>query len=197
MNRKRRSVGIAMALVAVVATGPGALGAGPGALVTDPTAHAAVTSRGPVEALAAGPTAFATGPTALAAVTSRGPVGAHAARALKATDTARLSYISASGSTLYETGRVRGTLPGSMRVHMVISATFSGSFTIYASGGSISGRGSATPKGSGVYESFSGSLHVTGGSGRFRHATGTASLYGTFNRNNYALVIQTLGTLRY
>jgi tetraprenyl-beta-curcumene synthase len=122
---------------------------------------------------------------------------ARAGRSLRASDEAHLRYVSASGSTLYETGRASGTLPGSMRVHMSIGPTFSGSFTIYASGGTIAGHGTATPHGVGVYESFAGSLTLTGGSGRFRHASGAAKLYGTFNRNTYALLIQTEGTLRY
>lgn len=122
---------------------------------------------------------------------------ARAAHTLKATDSAHLHYVSASGALLYEVGRASGTLPGSMRVHMRVAATFSGSFTISAQGSTIRGHGSATPKGAGVIESFSGSLTVTGGSGRFKHAHGTARLYGTFNRNSYALVIQTVGTLRY
>lgn len=121
----------------------------------------------------------------------------HMASALEATDEARLRYISASGSTLYETGRASGTLPGSMKVHMRIAATFSGNFTINAPGGAIVGRGSAIPHGVGVYESFAGRLTVSGGNGRYRHARGKAELYGTFNRNTYALVIQTRGTLRY
>lgn len=122
---------------------------------------------------------------------------AHAAQALRATDTAHLRYVSASGSLLYETGRASGRLPGSMHVRMRVSSTFTGSFTIYTSNGSISGHGSARPHGSGVYESFAGTLLVTGGSGRYRHAHGRAGLYGTFNRNTYALVVQTTGTLYY
>jgi hypothetical protein len=122
---------------------------------------------------------------------------ARAARSLRASDEAHLRYVSASGSTLYETGRASGTLPGSMRVHMNIGPTFSGSFTIYTSGGTIAGHGTATPHGVGVYESFAGSVTLTGGSGRFRHASGSAKLYGTFNRNTYALLIQTQGTLHY
>jgi tetraprenyl-beta-curcumene synthase len=136
-------------------------------------------------------------PHARAAAAERGGPRARASRSLRASDEAHLRYVSASGSTLYETGRARGTLPGAMRVHMQVGPTFSGSFTIYASGGAIAGRGSAVPHGVGVYESFAGSLTVTGGSGRFRHARGTAKLYGTFDRNTYALVIQTAGVLRY
>jgi hypothetical protein len=122
---------------------------------------------------------------------------ASTARALQATDTAHLRYISASGSLLIEQGRATGTLPGSMHVRLSVGSTLSGGFTIYTRGGSIVGHGSATPHGAGVYESFSGSLVVTGGSGRYAHAHGRAGLYGTFDRSNYALVVQTTGTLAY
>jgi hypothetical protein len=126
-----------------------------------------------------------------------GASDARAARALKAADTAHLRYVSASGSLLLEEGKASGTLPGSMRVHFNVGATLSGSFTIYTRGGSIKGHGAATPHGSGVYESFAGSLTVTGGSGRYAHAHGHAGLYGTFNRDTYALTVQTTGTLSY
>jgi hypothetical protein len=122
---------------------------------------------------------------------------ARAARALRATDTAHLRYLSASGSLLHERGAAGGTIPGQMVADMRIGARFIGSFTIHARGGTIRGHGSATPKGEGVYESFAGTLTVTGGSGRYRRAHGTARLYGTFNRNTYALVVQTVGTLLY
>jgi hypothetical protein len=149
------------------------------------------------------------------ALAASGPVGAHAAadpplgapratrtrasaaRAINATDTAALRYVSASGSLLLEEGRASGTLPGSMRVHFDVGATFSGSFTIHTAGGSITGHGAAVPHGAGVYESFSGSLTVTGGSGRYAHARGSARLYGTFDRDTYALLVQTVGTLHY
>jgi hypothetical protein len=124
-------------------------------------------------------------------------VSAHAARSVTATDTAKLRYISASGSLLYEEGKATGTLPGSMRVHFNVGATLSGSFTIYTRGGTIKGHGEATPHGEGVYESFAGSLVANGGTGRFAHAHGTAKLYGTFNRNTYALLVQTTGKLSY
>jgi hypothetical protein len=122
---------------------------------------------------------------------------AHAARVLNATDTAHLRYISSSGSLLLDEGKATGTLPGSMRVRLDLGTTFTGTFTIHASGGSIDGHGSAAPHGSGTYESFSGTLAVTGGTGRYAHAHGHGHLYGTFNRDNYALVIKTTGNLSY
>lgn len=138
---------------------------------------------------------LASGP-AEAHASTRSPA-AHAARALRATDTAKLRYVSAAGSELLEQGKATGTLPGSMRALVEIGATISGNFTIYTKGGSIKGHGVATPHGAGVYESFAGSVVVTGGTGRFVHAHGHTGLYGTFDRNTYALTIQTTGTLSY
>lgn len=125
------------------------------------------------------------------------PPRAEAARALRATDKANLHYISASGALLFEEGAAAGTLPGSIHVDFEVGATLRGSFTIYTKGGTIRGHGEATPHGAGVYESFAGALIATGGSGRYRHAHGRAGLYGTFDRNTYALTIQTTGTLSY
>jgi hypothetical protein len=116
---------------------------------------------------------------------------------LHASDRANLHYVGAVGEEVYETGSASGTLPGSMHVHMIFESNFSGSFTIYTRGGSIDGRGSARPHGGGIYESFAGTLVVTGGTGRYRHARGTAALYGTFDRDNYALTVKTAGTLRF
>ena len=116
---------------------------------------------------------------------------------LHATDTAKLHYVGAVGEQVYETGSARGTLPGSMHVHMIFASIFSGSFQIYTHGGTIDGNGRAKPHGEGVSESFAGTLVVTGGTGRYRRAHGTARLYGTFNRESYALTVQTAGTLRF
>lgn len=116
---------------------------------------------------------------------------------LKALDTAKLHYVGAVGEEVYETGNASGTLPGSMRVHMIFASTLSGSFAIYTRGGTIDGRGTARPHGEGVNESFAGTLVVTGGTGRYRRAHGTAHLSGAFNRENYALTIQTAGTLHF
>jgi len=122
---------------------------------------------------------------------------AHAAHVLKASDTAHLHYISASGSTLNEEGKATGALPGSMHVRLNLGTTFTGTFKISTSSGSIEGHGSAKPHGSGTYESFAGTLAVTHGTGRYAHAHGKGGLYGTFDRNNYALVVKTTGSLIY
>lgn len=129
---------------------------------------------------------------------SRRDAVAHSASTLNATDTAHLHYTHSSGAELVETGTASGTLPGSMQARVDIGPTIDGSFTIdVRGGGSISGHGTAAPHGSGIYESFRGSLTVTGGTGRYTHAHGHAGLYGTFDRKTYALVVQTTGRLSY
>ena len=125
------------------------------------------------------------------------------ARTLKATDTAQLHKVSVSGSSLIEEGKATGTLPGKMRASVDVSADISGTFKITVPGvGTITGRGTATltpPTGNRPtpYESFHGTVTVKGGTGRFAHAHGQTGLYGTFDRDTYALVIQTTGTLAY
>ncbi len=118
-------------------------------------------------------------------------------RTLHATDHASLHYVSSTVNVFYETGRATGTLPGLMRVHMRLGASFSGRYVIQAAGGSIRGHGSAVAHGSGHYESFAGSIVVTGGTGRYRRAHGQAQVYGTFNRIDNRLTLHTTGTLHY
>jgi hypothetical protein len=126
-------------------------------------------------------------------------IAVEAARRLNVTDTAHLRYIPrlSEGATLVEEGMATGGLPGRMRAHLNVGATFGGTFTFYPRGGSISGHGTATPRGSGRYESFRGTLVVTGGTGRFAHARGKAGLYGVFDRQTFGLTVQTTGALYY
>ncbi len=90
-----------------------------------------------------------------------------------------------------------GALPGSMRAVVDTGDVFTGSFTIHTHGGTIEGHGRATPHGAGRYQSFSGTITLTGGTGRYSHAHGRAGLYGTFDRRTYAMVIQTTGRFSY
>jgi hypothetical protein len=127
-------------------------------------------------------------------------VPAHMSRALKAADEAHMHYIKhrSSSSRLFEEGTAHGTLPGNMNAYCSLGGTFAASFTIYTNGGTIHGHGTATPHaGGGLYESFAGTLTITGGSGRYTHAHGHAGLYGVFNRRTYALTVQTTGSLYY
>ena len=120
---------------------------------------------------------------------------AHSAGTIHIADTAHLHLVKASGASLHEVGPVSGTLSGSMQAVLNVSASFSGEFTISTGRGTIKGHGTAIPHGSGRYESFAGSIVVTGGSGRYTHVHGRGGLFGTFDRRTFLFVIQTTGEL--
>jgi hypothetical protein len=136
--------------------------------------------------------------TAASAMSGSGPT-AYSARVLNATDTARLTYNAreSEGATLIEEGVAKGKLPGTMRARLSIEGEFSGTFVLRVSGGTLKGRGTATPSGSGRYESFHGSLTITGGTGRYAHAHGKAGLYGVYDRNTQGFTVQTTGSISY
>jgi hypothetical protein len=138
-----------------------------------------------------------TSPGHISGARADGRSTAHAARTLNITDTAKLHYTGGSGSLLHESGSAAGTLPGSMKAECNIGAVLTTNFTITTPAGTIKGHGTGTPHGSGTYESFAGTLVATGGTGRYAHAHGHAGLYGTFDRKNYALTVQTTGKLSY
>jgi hypothetical protein len=146
-------------------------------------------------ALAASATATA---TATPSVSKSRPT-AHLARVLNATDTARLTYNAreSEGATLIEEGVAKGKLPGTMRARLSIEGSFTGSFVLRVRGGTLKGHGTATPSGSGRYESFHGSLVITGGTGRYAHAHGKAGLYGVYDRNTQGFTVQTTGSISY
>jgi hypothetical protein len=98
---------------------------------------------------------------------------------------------------VFEEGPASGPLPGHIKADLSVGGTFSGTVTIYARGGTVTGHGTATPHGSGRYESFAGTLIVTHGTGRYAHAHGHGGFYGTFDRKTYAVVVQTTGKYFY
>lgn len=122
---------------------------------------------------------------------------ARSARAASVDDTGHLRLMNASGAILNEAGPVTGTLPGRVRVRLVVRANVTASFTIETHGGSIVGHGSAVLHSSREYSSFGGSLSVDRGTGRYAHAGGGGKLYGVIDRSNDALTVQTVGQLHY
>jgi hypothetical protein len=122
---------------------------------------------------------------------------AYAAHTLSGTATAHLHLVKPEGSQLIEEGTISGVLVGSAWADLHTGAVFTASFTIHTHRGSITGRGQATPHGSGRYQSFSGSFLPTSGSGRYTHISGHAGLYGVFDRRTDSVVIQTAGNLTY
>ncbi len=113
-------------------------------------------------------------------------------------DEAHLHVIHTDGELLEERGPATGALPGTVYVRFRVGASVSGTFTIYPrGGGSISGQGSARLHSTGTYASFGGTTTISHGSGRYAHVHGRGDFYGTFDRHNETMVIQTTGQLSY
>jgi hypothetical protein len=173
---------------------------------TSPNLKPAAPRRGGSTLYRSLPVQWLVGAAALVALSASGAVAAQAssipasssARTLNVTDEAHLHVTHSSGSLLEEEGAATGALPGTVRVSFRVATTISGSFTIYPrGGGSITGIGSARLHSGGSYASFSGSISVSHGTGPYAHAHGTGGFYGTVDRRNNALVIQTTGRLSY
>jgi hypothetical protein len=121
------------------------------------------------------------------------------AATLSVKDRARLKLVGSRENTLIETGKATGTLPGTVKVYFTLHGVHATSrFTIYAKGGAISGVGTGTVKsGKTGYDSFGGTLKLTGGSGRFGHAHGSGGLYGSLYKLDESINVQVDGTLHY
>jgi hypothetical protein len=122
---------------------------------------------------------------------------AHIAHVLNGNDDASLHLVHSSGSQLFEEGHASGALPGSMHADVEVGATLTGTFTLYTHQGQIRGRGNAKPHGTGRYQSFGGTMTITGGTGRYLHAHGSGGFYGEFDRRTYNVTIQTRGRFSY
>lgn len=126
--------------------------------------------------------------------------GARAARVLQADANANVHPVNTNGSHIVEEGTTTGTLSGTVKAYFNVGATITGTVVVRVrGGGSITARGYGTLHNAHghVYESFSGSLTVTGGTGRYSHIRGHAQFYGTINRRTEAMQVQTRGTLNY
>jgi hypothetical protein len=133
----------------------------------------------------------------LAVSATAGPASAHT---LRVRDEGRLHYLRSSGEAILDEGAVHGTLSGTGRVRFVYngSPTVSATFTISGRGWSVSGRGSGRLHNPySTAPSFRGRLTITRGTGRYSHANGTGELFGVFDRRNYSLIFQAIGTLRW
>ena len=125
---------------------------------------------------------------------------AYTSRTLTVKDEGKLRFVKSSGSTVIDEGPAHGTIPGKVRIHFVYNGnpTVSSQITIYGHSGTLqahaTGRLSSPTN---PAPSFSGTLTIAGGTGSYAHARGSGKLYGVFYRRNYAITVQTQGTLTY
>jgi hypothetical protein len=153
----------------------------------------------PAALLAVGASAAAYSPSARATRNQAAPV-AVAARELTISESGNLHLVSHHHEQIVETGHGTGTLSGSITVNMTLAFSHASiSFTAYPStGGSVVGRGEGTIYAGGKNAHFTGSATITGGTGKYAHASGRGiHLEGTLQRHTFALAVKVEGKMRY
>jgi hypothetical protein len=111
-------------------------------------------------------------------------------------DTAHLHRTSSHGFNLYESGQATGSLGGSLSLHLDVVSTnhVTAQLTVKPNGGSMNGSASGSYRVDGGTASFSGTMSITGGSGRYAHAHGSGlSFSGTIQRSNDAVTVHVNG----
>ncbi|MHB8242187.1 MAG: hypothetical protein ACYDHN_09365 [Solirubrobacteraceae bacterium] len=123
---------------------------------------------------------------------------AEAARTTALNESGHLRATSKHGFTLNERGSVSGTVTGTIYVHLTVVSTsrVSAEVNMYPSGGSISGHASASYKKGSQTGSFSGTMTITRGTGRYAGAHGVGlSFSGTIRRSDDAVTVRMSGTV--
>jgi hypothetical protein len=123
---------------------------------------------------------------------------AHAAGTLSLNETGRLHLTSHHGFTLNEQGSTSGTISGTIYIHLNIVSTnrVTAQVSIYPSGSSLTGSASASYHPSGGVATFSGTMTVERGTGRYSGAHGSGlSFTGTVQRVNDAVTVHVSGRM--
>jgi hypothetical protein len=145
----------------------------------------------------AGGAAMAAFALALAAGTS-GAATAHTARTFSLGETGHLRLTSHRGFTLNEKGSASGTISGTIYIHLnVVSVNHvTAEVNIYPSGSSITGSASASYHPAGAVATFSGTMTIELGSGRYSGAHGSGlSFTGTVQRSNDSVTVHVSGRM--
>lgn len=123
-----------------------------------------------------------------------------AARELTIHETGILHFVSNIHDQIVAKGHGTGTLSGSVTVAMTLALTrASVNFTAYPStGGTIIGHGEGSIYVGGQTAHFIGDAIITGGSGKYVHASGkNIRVVGTLQRKTLALYVRVEGKMRY
>jgi hypothetical protein len=140
---------------------------------------------------------IAVGPLSSRASGSTAP-SAVAASTFFLNETGRLHLTSKHEFTLNEEGSGSGTITGTIYVHLTVVSTsrVSAEVNMYSSGSSITGRASAGYERGHTQGSFSGSLSIVRGTGRYRRAHGSGlSFTGTIQRSDDAITVHVSGSV--
>jgi hypothetical protein len=128
---------------------------------------------------------------------SRGAT-ARVAGTLSLSDTGHLHRTSHHGFTLDEQGSASGTIAGTIYIHLKIVSTnrVTAEVSIYPSGSSITGYATADYRPAGAVASFSGTMVIERGTGRYNGAHGSGlSFTGTVARSDDAVTVRVSGRI--
>jgi hypothetical protein len=149
--------------------------------------------------------ALATAALATAAVFGPGAAGAvpsaKAASTLNLNDSANLVQNNKKGTELKESGNAKGTLGGRIYIQLRLASqkTVTAKIQVYPSGGSLNATASATYRlVTSSNASFSGTMNITGGSGRYSKAKGSKlSFSGSVHRPSNSVSVRVSGKVSY
>jgi hypothetical protein len=123
---------------------------------------------------------------------------ARSASTLSLNETGHLHLTSHHGFTLNEQGSTSGTISGTIYIHLDVVSTnrVTAEVSIYPSGGSITGQATASYHPSGGVATFSGTMSVVRGTGRYSGAHGSGlGFTGTVERSNDAVTVHVNGRM--
>jgi hypothetical protein len=135
---------------------------------------------------------------ALAGAVPAGASSGHTAGTVSLSDSGHLHLTSHHSFTLNEQGSASGTISGTIYIHLNVVSTnrVTAEVSIYPSGGSITGRASASYRPSGAVATFAGTMTVVRGTGRYAGANGSGlSFTGTVQRSNDAVTVHVSGRM--
>jgi hypothetical protein len=136
--------------------------------------------------------------SAVAATTASRAATAHASRTISLSETGHLRLTSHHGFTLNEKGSASGTITGMIYIHLTVASTnrVTAEVNIYPSGGSLTGRASASYHPAGAVANFNGTMAIVRGTGRYSHAHGSdLSFTGAVQRSNDAVTVHVNGRM--
>jgi len=125
---------------------------------------------------------------------------AHAAHTITLNESGRLHLTSHHTTHLNLQGTASGTIRGTIYIHLNVTSPsrVSAEVSIYPSGGSLTGISTASYRANGGQATFSGTMSISRGSGRYAHAHASALRFsGTIQRSNDATTVHVSGPLSY
>jgi hypothetical protein len=123
-----------------------------------------------------------------------------AAATIALSENGRLHSTGGHGSTINEEGSAAGTIAGAIYIHLRLAplSRVTAEVNIYPSGGSLSGYASARYRLVGASVSFSGTMSIARGTGRYAHARATGLRFsGTIKRSDDVTDVDVSGELSY